>query len=88
MSAHTPINPFPPRWIGLWRVKNSPYYYKERWPEADFGDRWRSLKARVRGRCPSIKRADDILSAACALSLDHDGVHIYAFPEPRQAVLP
>lgn len=47
--AEQPTNPFPPRWIGLWRVKNEPYYYKERWPEAPFGDRWRQLKARIRG---------------------------------------
>jgi hypothetical protein len=33
---------------GLWRVKASPYLFKERWPEADFGNRWRAIKARVR----------------------------------------
>lgn len=43
-----PINPFPPHRRGLWRVRAVPYPYKERWPEAPFGDRWRRLKARIR----------------------------------------
>lgn len=42
------INPFPPKWIGAWRVKQSPYYYKDRWPEARFGDWWRAHKAKLR----------------------------------------
>lgn len=43
------INAFPERRRGLWRVKTAPYLRKERWPDADFGDRWRDLKARLRG---------------------------------------
>ena len=42
------LNAFPPKWIGLWRVKNEPYYFKECWAEAPFGDRWRVTKARIR----------------------------------------
>lgn len=43
------INAFPEQRRGLWRVKTAPYLRKERWPDADFGDRWRDLKARLRG---------------------------------------
>lgn len=49
-DAARPINPFPPKWIGLWRVKNSPYYFKECWREAPFGDRWRAIKAKQRAK--------------------------------------
>lgn len=42
------INPLPPHRIGLWRVRVVPYPYKDRWPEAPFGDRWRALKAKLR----------------------------------------
>ena len=53
MSANTrPINPFPPRWVGLWRVKAVPYYFKDTWREAPFGNRWRALKAKL--RAPSL----------------------------------
>lgn len=43
------LNPLPPYTHGLWRVKRQPYPLKERWPEGAFGDRWRALKARLRG---------------------------------------
>lgn len=42
------VNAFPPRRRGLWSVRAVPYLYKDRWPEAPFGDRWRALKARLR----------------------------------------
>ena len=42
------LNPFPPHRRGLWRMRAVPYLYKDRWPEAPFGDRWRALKARLR----------------------------------------
>jgi hypothetical protein len=46
-------NPFPPHRVGLSRVRATPYVFKERWPEADFGDRWRALKTRVRTAVPA-----------------------------------
>jgi hypothetical protein len=49
MSEPARINAFPPHRRGLWLVKAVPYLRKERWPEAPFGDRWRAVKARVRG---------------------------------------
>lgn len=42
------VNAFPPHLRGLWRVKASPYPYKDRWPEADFGRRWQTIKAKLR----------------------------------------
>ena len=43
-----PVNPFPPRRVGLWRVRAVPHLFKERWPAAPFGDRWRALKVKLR----------------------------------------
>jgi hypothetical protein len=43
--SETRINAFPPHRRGLWRVKAAPYLWKDRWPEARFGDRWRAVKA-------------------------------------------
>ena len=51
------VNPFPPRYYGLKRVKAVPYLWKERWAEADFGDRWRALKRRQRA-CVCAPAAD------------------------------
>lgn len=34
------VNPFPPHWIGLWRVKAVPYYYKDQVVR----DRWLVVK--------------------------------------------
>ena len=45
--AENKINPLPEMSKGLWRVKRVPYPLKERWPEADFGDRWRTIKAKL-----------------------------------------
>jgi hypothetical protein len=46
------INPLPPHRLGLQRVRAYPYFVKERWPEADFGDRWRAIKAYARAHQP------------------------------------
>jgi hypothetical protein len=42
------VNPLPPHRVGLWRVRVTPYPYKDRWSEAPFGDRWRRIKAGAR----------------------------------------
>jgi hypothetical protein len=42
MSEKTSINPSNPHHVGLWRVREAPYHYK------DLGGRWRALKAKIR----------------------------------------
>jgi hypothetical protein len=41
------LNEFPPHRRGLWKVRAVPYLYKDRWPAAPFGERWRAIKRRM-----------------------------------------
>jgi hypothetical protein len=82
------VNTFPPKWIGLWRVKQSPYYYKDTWAEAPLGDRWRAHKARMRALPGSRRNATRCVisraGAVCVLHLDHEVQH--DFPAPSAEV--
>lgn len=47
------INPYPEHRRGLWSVRAVPWLRKENWPEGDFGDRWRAVKAKQRTATPA-----------------------------------